>query len=176
MELKHIVQKLTRQAYWKYVEATVTSGEKETEHTSMKRFWTYIKHENVGDSSLKSEGKLFSHPVDKAELLNKRFQSAFSSKEEVTQEEFFTQYHMPKEENHFPVLEDINFILNGIIKLLKDLNPNKSPGPDNLGPRVLKELAEDIAPILLMISRRSLNTEVPEDWRTANVTPVYKKR
>ena len=83
---------------------------------------------------------------------------------------------MPTEENHLPVLEDINITLNGIIKLLKDLNPNKSPGPDNLGPRVLKELAEDIAPILLMIFWRSLNTgEVPEDWCTANVTPVYKK-
>ena len=98
----------------------VTPGEKETEYTSMKRFWTYIKHkrnDNVGVSSLKSERKLFSHPVDKAELLNKQFQSAFSSSEEVTQEVFFTQYHMPTEENHFRVLEDINITLNGIIKL-----------------------------------------------------------
>ena len=57
---------------------------------------------------------------------------------------------MPTKENQFPVLDDINITLNGIIKLLKNLNPNKSPGPDNLGPRVLNELAEDIAPILLM--------------------------
>ena len=56
------------------------------------------------------------------------------------------------------------------------MNPNKSPGPDNLGPRVLKELTEDISPILLMIFRRLLKTgEIPEDWRTANVIPVYKK-
>ncbi|MEW8547734.1 MAG: endonuclease/exonuclease/phosphatase family protein, partial [Candidatus Thiodiazotropha sp.] len=179
LELKHQVQKFTRQAYWKYVEGIVTPGEQETEHTSMKRFWTYIKHkrnDNVGISSLKGEGRLFSHPVDKAELLNKQFQCAFSSSEEVTQEEFSTDYSMPTEENQFPVLDNIDITLNGITKLLKDLNPNKSPGPDNLGPRVLKELAEDIAPILLVIFQKSLDTgEIPEDWRTANVTPVYKK-
>ena len=83
---------------------------------------------------------------------------------------------MPTEESSFPVLDDIDITLNGIKKLLKDLNPNKSPGPDNIGPRVLKELAEDIAPLLLMIYRKSLDTgEVPEDWRTANVTPAFKK-
>ena len=67
---------------------------------------SFKRNDNVGVSSLKSEGKLFSHTVDKAGLLNKQFQSAFSSSEEVTQEEFFTLYDMPTEENHFPVLED----------------------------------------------------------------------
>ena len=63
-----------------------------------------------------------------------------------------------------------------ITKLLKDLKPNKSPGPDNLGPRLLKEQAEDIAPVLLMIFRKSLAAgEVPDDWRTANVTLAFKK-
>ena len=126
--------------------------------------------------SLKSDGKLFSHPKDKAEILNKQFQSVFSSSEEVSQEDFSQNYNMPTEESSFPVLDDIDITLNGIKKLLKDLNPNKSPGPDNIGPRVLKELAEDIAPLLLMIYRKSLDTgEVPEDWRTANVTPAFKK-
>ena len=179
MELKHLVQKRTRQAYWDYVEGIVTPGEQENEHNSRKRFWTYVKHkrsDNTGASSLKSDGKLFSHPKDKAEILNKQFQSVFSSSEEVSQEDFSRNYNMPTEESSFPVLDDIDITLNGIKKLLKDLNPNKSPGPDNIGPRVLKELAEDIAPLLLMIYRKSLDTgEVPEDWRTANVTPAFKK-
>ena len=74
------------------------------------------------------------------------------------------------------MLDNINITLNGIKKLLKDLKPNKSPEPDNLGPRLLKELAEDIAPLLLMIFRKSLATgEVSDDWHTANVTPAFKK-
>ena len=42
--------------------------------------------------------------------------------------------------------------------------------------RVLRELVEVIAEPLSIIYQRSLLTgEVPEDWRLANVTPIYKK-
>ena len=145
----------------------------------MKRFWTYIKHrtsDNVGVSSLKSEGKLYSHPTDKADILNKQFQSVFSSSESVSEEEFSKSYPMPTTEDQFPVIEDIDITLNGIVKLLKDLNPTKSPGPDNLSQKVLKETANEVGPLLLLIYRKSLQTsEVPEDWRKANVAPVFKK-
>ena len=78
--------------------------------------------------------------------------------------------------DQFPVMEDIDITLNGVIKLLKDLNPTKSPGPDNLGPKVLKALADEVASLLLLIYKKSLETgEVPEDWRKANVTPAFKK-
>ena len=41
---------------------------------------------------------------------------------------------------------------------------------------MLRELAEVIAEPLSIIYQRSLLTgEVPEDWRLANVTPIYKK-
>ncbi|GAB0207369.1 mitochondrial enolase superfamily member 1 [Grus japonensis] len=43
-------------------------------------------------------------------------------------------------------------------------------------PRVLRELADVIARPLSIIFERSWRTgEVPEDWRKANVTPVFKK-
>ena len=49
-------------------------------------------------------------------------------------------------------------------------------GLDEIHPRVLRELAEAIAEPLSIIYQRSLLTgEVPEDWRLANVTPIYKK-
>ena len=79
-------------------------------------------------------------------------------------------------ESQFPVLNNINIIFNGITKLLNGLKPNKSPGSYNLGPRLLKELAEDIAPLLLMILHKSLATgEVTDDWCTANITTAFKK-
>jgi hypothetical protein len=41
---------------------------------------------------------------------------------------------------------------------------------------ILKELATDISPLLQLIFQKSLDTGVvPEDWRIANVSPVYKK-
>ncbi|GAB0207062.1 mitochondrial enolase superfamily member 1 [Grus japonensis] len=43
-------------------------------------------------------------------------------------------------------------------------------------PRGLRELADVIAKPLSIIFERSWRTgEVPEDWRKANVTPVFKK-
>ena len=53
---------------------------------------------------------------------------------------------------------------------------HKSMGPDGVHPRVLRELAEVVAEPLSVIFQRSWRTgEVPEDWITANVTPVFKK-
>ncbi|GAB0207180.1 mitochondrial enolase superfamily member 1 [Grus japonensis] len=43
-------------------------------------------------------------------------------------------------------------------------------------PRVLRELAEELAKPLSIIYQQSwLTGEVPDDWRLANVTPIYKK-
>jgi len=49
-------------------------------------------------------------------------------------------------------------------------------GPDGMHPAVLRELADVIAEPLSIIFERSWRTgEVPEDWRKASVTPVFKK-
>jgi hypothetical protein len=75
----------------------------------------------------------------------------------------------------FNTIKDINITENGVHKLLKNLNPNKAAGPDNIT-RVLKELATHIAPILTIIFLCSYQTsEVPDAWKSANICPVYKK-
>jgi len=48
--------------------------------------------------------------------------------------------------------------------------------PDAISPMVLKELADEIAPILQLFFKRSYDTGmVPTLWKTANVCPVFKK-
>ena len=74
-------------------------------------------------------------------------------------------------------MESITVSTNGIAKLLKDLNPHKAAGPDQIKPLVLQKLCDVLAPILQVIFQRSLNTgRVPKDWSTAFVCPFYKKR
>ena len=176
-QLKHHTQKITRQSYWKYIENIVTPKEEEP-HSGMKTFWTYIKHkrkDNIGISPLMMNGKLFCDPASKSKILNRQFKSAFSANSKFTKKEIIKSKRMHPSIKH-QTMKPFNITTNGIIKLLKNLNPYKAQGPDNISPRILKELADEISPLLQLIYTKSLDTgEVPADWRTANVSPVCKK-
>ena len=59
---------------------------------------------------------------------------------------------------------------------LESLNPHKSPGPDGLHPRVLKELNNEINKPLAIIIRKSLDEHtLPQSWKDAHVSPIFKK-
>ena len=63
--------------------------------------------------------------------------------------------------------------VNGIAKQRSKLNPGKTLEADNLSPRILKELHNEIAPILTDIFITSLaEGVVAEHWNNASVTPV----
>ena len=55
-----------------------------------------------------------------------------------------------------PFMEDIVVTKEGVTKLLKGLNPSKALGPDELHPRVLKELATELGPIFRIYSSSQL--------------------
>ncbi|KAK4818184.1 hypothetical protein QYF61_007822 [Mycteria americana] len=58
----------------------------------------------------------------------------------------------------------------------KKENPAQIYGAGGIHPRVLRELAEELAKPLSTIYQQSwLTGEVPDDWRLVSVTPIYKK-
>ena len=64
----------------------------------------------------------------------------------------------------------------GVKKLLKNLKTSKAPGPDGITPRILKELCDELAPALTLLFQSSIDSGiVPLDWRTAHVSPIFKK-
>ncbi len=69
------------------------------------------------------------------------------------------------------------FTPDSVMKILQSLSPHKAAGPDELHPKILRALAPFIAePLTELLNLTLLTTEVPEDWRTANICPIFKKR
>jgi len=67
-------------------------------------------------------------------------------------------------------------LLSGIYLNHCHLNTYKSMGMEGIHPRVLRELAEELAkPLSIIYQQPWLTGEVPDNWRIANVTPIYKK-
>lgn len=59
--------------------------------------------------------------------------------------------------------------------ILKNLDPSKSPGPDGLTSRLLKEVASEISYPIIDIFNKSLNSGIfPTKWKDSNLTPVFK--
>ena len=65
----------------------------------------------------------------------------------------------------------------GVIKLLKGLNPSKALGPDELHPRLLQELANELGPVFAHLFQQSLDMgEVLMEWLLANITSPFCKK
>jgi len=63
-----------------------------------------------------------------------------------------------------------------VLKALKDIDPSKACGPDQIPTRVLRECSSEIAPSLTRLINISLSVGfVPQDWKLANIVPVFKK-
>ena len=72
--------------------------------------------------------------------------------------------------NEIYINEDIVF------KKLSAINVNKSPGSDDLHPKLLFELRHQLVSPLTKLFKLSLETGiVPQEWKEARVSPLFKK-
>ena len=63
-----------------------------------------------------------------------------------------------------------------ISKILRGLKEDKSPDPDRIHPRVLKELSFTISKPLCIIFNQSLGSKtVPTSWKEAQISAIFKK-
>ena len=71
---------------------------------------------------------------------------------------------------------DLDFSETAVREKLQKLNPDKSPGPDDIHPLLLKECAYVLSQPLSLIFQQSFDTgTLPADWRTASIVPIFKK-
>ena len=167
-DLQRKAQTTSRQSERTYLQKVVS----EDLDKNPRRFWSYIKsrkQENEGVSSLiDKDGFLQSDSQKKSDILNNQFQSVYTRED--------TQNLPDKGPSLHPTMENIIVKTPGVIKLLKNLNPYKAAGPDTIPTFILKTAAEELAPALTKIFQHSLNSgTVPDDWRKANIVPIFKK-
>ena len=68
-----------------------------------------------------------------------------------------------------PVINDIVLHVGKVEAVLKSLDPNKAPGPEEILARNLKETAATIASSLCTLFNRSLEEGyLPGEWKLAN--------
>lgn len=143
--------------------------------TNPKAFWAHTRRKLKTKCSIaplladkNDKESLKFDDVEKANILQKQFSSVYT--------------HEP--EGEIPTIDrrtdkrisDLYISEEMVLKQLINLNVNKSCGPDNLHPRMLKELAEQIAgPISHLFNLTIKFSIIPEDWKRAFVSPIYKK-
>ena len=123
----------------------------------------------MGISPLQNEkGEHVIDSKEKAEILNSQYNSVFTTEDLNNIPDLG-----PSNTNNIRPLE---ISKTGIEKQLKQLNPSKANGPDELPSRILKETHAEISPFLAKVFQQSYNTgQVPADWKQANISAIYKK-
>ena len=199
LKMKHLVQRSIRKSYDSYLESLlgIDSQEHHGDPTtpeskfSTKKLFSYLKgcrQDSQGVAPLKKGGMLHTDNEVKATILNEQFQSVFTPKSPLhlsqichqSVQNYISEGKISTTTNQyddkFPTMPDITISTEGITKLLRNLQPDKAAGPDNIKPVLLKELHQEIAPALQVIFQLSLTSgTLPEDWTKARVTPIYKK-
>jgi Reverse transcriptase (RNA-dependent DNA polymerase) len=114
-------------------------------------------------------GRTVQDDGEMAELLH-RFFSGIFTREDVT------NIPDPEPTGCRQELSGVNITVRAVKDKIRRLRVDGVAGPDRIGPLLLKKLEEEIAWPLTRVMRVSLRDgSVPEDWRTANVAPIFKK-
>ena len=190
--LRQQIKKKIKDSYQGYLENLL--GLNDSDNTcDSKKIFSFLKNsrrDQQGIPPLKHNNILHSDTKTKADIFNQQFNSVFTPKEPLSLsrlakmrvQDLSNAGGLPsdtipdRQQDSETNMPEIDISLNGLLKLLHNLKPGKAAGPDMLKPLLLRELRDEIAPIIKVIFDRSLQTgKLPADWTKANVMPVFKK-
>lgn len=166
---RNLVTREVRKAKYDYERKVALDSVSNTKH-----FWAYVRSKTTAKETvtrLKTmDGEVTENETEIAQGMNKAFNRVFVRED--------NNRRIPTPDSTFqgPRITNINLTRKGVKKRLKKLKGNKAPGPDGVSPQVLKDCCDILCDPLLDIFQTSLDTgDVPDDWRRANISPIYKK-
>ena len=164
------VQKAVRRAKCNFEKSLAKNAK-----TNPKAFYSYLKTCNANKQSvgpLKEGDETVTDEADMAGILNDFFASVFTEEDSE---------NIPEPRQTFDPgggdpLTDINFTSEMVKKKILNVRKASAPGPDNVTPRLLHETVDVISvPLAIIFSKSFREGVVPDDWKQANITPIFKK-
>ena len=137
-----------------------------------RQFANYIKSKTKTRTSIgpikSREGILKSDEKDMADELNSFFASVFTEEDGARCEDNNRETNAN--------FSEVNITESKVRGKILKLKTHSAAGPDGIGPQILREAVNELTKPLATIYKLSLETgQVPEDWKKARVTPIYKK-
>ena len=140
-----------------------------------KLFWSHARRKlktKVGVAPLlaniNDKNSLVFDDKEKANILQQQFCSVFT-KESLDDIPPFNTRSWKK-------IKSTAISVQSVEEKLKNLNTNKSFGPDEIHPKLIYELAEILSEPLTILLNSSLRSgKIPKEWKSATIAAVFKK-
>ncbi|XP_022777603.1 uncharacterized protein LOC111319037 [Stylophora pistillata] len=157
-------------ARWEYPDKLADDMHNNNER---KLFWNYVQSRRKGSYDLIAikldNGNLLTNEGDIAESMNENFSYAFTA-ENLENFPSFDQVIKDKD------LSLLHCSPNDVSKILSELKPRKSPGPNSIHPMILRKCAGLLASSLSDVFNVSFTSGMlPHNWKLADITPLHKK-
>ena len=143
------------------------------EKDNKRPFYSYVRKKTKSRQGVgplrREDGGIVEDEKEMAEILNKYFSSVYSEKNSFREEPV-------QEEQVEHEMREVKITEKKIKEKIEKLKYNSAPGPDQIQPSLLQNLKEEITLPLKIIFEKSIQQgKIPEDWRKANITPIFKK-
>jgi Reverse transcriptase (RNA-dependent DNA polymerase)/Endonuclease-reverse transcriptase len=141
-----------------------------------KHFFAYVRNKTKIKSGVSNvigqDGKRSETDRQAADNLNQAFQSVFTKEDKSCRDIF-----MKKNANSINYKSTNDGISEAeIMTTIDKLKEGKSPGPDEIPATIIKKFKELlIKPITILFNNSYQAGMIPDIWRCANVSPIFKK-
>ena len=135
-------------------------------------FFSYVNNKKIGRNKigplLNNDGILVTDNKQQATLLNNYFASVFQPSTATNV--------MSSQNPDLPLLENVDINESIVLSKIKKLKKNSAAGPDGISPLVVIETCQNLVKPITKILQMSVRSgKVPQEWKNANVTPIFKK-
>jgi hypothetical protein len=118
--------------------------------------------------ALKANNTLYTTNSEKCELFADTFEKTLNNKTKI--------FDITYSDENSQTIEDIDFSVITVLKLLKSLPNKDGSSPDYIGNKILKKCYQTLTIMITELFRISIDSgQLPESWKLSYIIPLHKK-